>query len=179
MNNTKKLTVSAITVALSVVLMILGAVFEPLDLAVACIASVLVAFVYIEIGSPYTWLVWLCTSLLSALVYSASLMWIFYLFVFGAYPMVKGYVERLPRALWLPLKLLFAAATYTILYLTVSFVLGVELVSGELFGLPTWVVYLLTALLALIAFVAYDVFLTAGIRLYLRRMRPKIKNLLK
>ena len=52
MKETKKLTISAMTVALGVVFMVVGAVFEVLDLSTAVLASLLVVFIYIEIGSP-------------------------------------------------------------------------------------------------------------------------------
>ena len=179
MKSTKKLTVSATVVALGVVFMLIGAVFEPLDLAAACIASVLVAFVFAEIGGAYPYLVWLCTSLISAIVYFAGIMWVAYLFVFGIYPIIKAYIERTAHALWLPLKLCFAALSFSVLYVVTVFVLGVPLISEELFGMPPWVIYLLTALVALAAFVMYDFYLTAAIRLYYYKLRKKIQNILK
>lgn len=179
MRSTKKLTLSAITTALGVTFMMIGAVFEPLDLAVACLASVLVVFVYIEIGSPYTWLVWICTSLITAIVYPASGMWVMYLFLFGLYPMIKAYVERCPVALWWPLKLLFYVATAVALGCTMSFILGLPLVEGDFFGLPTEAVLAILMLIGAVAFVMYDIFLTAGVRMYYKKLRPKIKNILK
>ena len=179
MKNTKKLTVSAIATALGVVLMLIGAVFEPLDLGSACISSVLVAFIYMEIGSPYTYLVWLCTSLITALVYPSGLMWIMYLSVFGFYPIIKGIIEKLPRAVWWPLKLAFGAVSFSVLFVVCTFVLGVSLFEEGFFGLPSEVFYLLMLLLICVCFAAYDIFLTAYIRIYLARIRPKIKKLLK
>ena len=64
MKQTKKLTLSAMIVALGTVFMKLGSIIEVFDLTAAALASMLVAFVYVEIGSPYTWLVWLATSFL-------------------------------------------------------------------------------------------------------------------
>lgn len=179
MKSTKKLTISATVTALGVVFMLIGAIFEPASLAAACIASVLVAFVYAEIGGAYPYLVWLCTSLISAIVYPVGIMWVAYLFVFGIYPIIKAYIERTVHALWLPLKLCYAAVSFTVLYLACTFVLGMPLVSDELFGMPPWLVYLVTALTALVAFVVYDVFLTSAIRLYFYKLRKKIQNLLK
>ena len=179
MKSTKKLTVSSITVALGVVIMLLGAVFEPLDLASACIASVLVAFIYIEIGSPYTYLVWLCTSLISAIVYPSGLMWIMYLSVFGIYPIVKGLIEKAPRGIWWPIKICFGAISSFLLYLVCTFILGVPLIEDGMLGLPKEIYYLLFALLVSVCFVAYDIFLTAYIRVYMIKLRPKFKNLLK
>ncbi|MBQ7362983.1 MAG: hypothetical protein IJW48_00875 [Clostridia bacterium] len=179
MKETKKLAFSAITVALGVAFMLLGAVFEPLDLASSCLASVLLLFIYIEVGAPYTYLVWLCTSLISFIVYPTALMWVMYLLVFGIYPILKGYIERAPRALWWPLKLLFGAVSLTALFLITSFVLGVPLVDEGLFGLPTPVIYAATALLGALCFLLYDIFLTAAVRVYYSKIRNKLKNILK
>ena len=179
MRNTKKLTLSAVTTALGVAFMMIGAVFEPLDLASACIASLLVVFVYIEIGSPYTWLVWLATSLITALVYPASGMWVMYLLLFGLYPMVKGYIERAPRTAWWPLKLVFYAVAATALGATLSFLLGIPLVEEELLGISTEILLGALMLIGAVAFVMYDIFLTAGVGMYYKKLRPKIKNILK
>ena len=96
--------------ALGTALMVLGAVFEVLDLSVCAVASLFVAFVYIEIGAPYTFIVWLLTSLLSFIFFPGSVIWIEYLLVFGIYPIIKAYVERLPRVLWIILKAVYINA---------------------------------------------------------------------
>ena len=173
------MTLSAVTTALGVVFMLIGAVFEPIDLAVSCLSSLLVVFVYIEIGSPYTWLVWLTTSLLTALVYPASGMWVMYLMLFGLYPMIKAYIERSPRAFWWPLKLVFYSISATALGCTLSFILGIPVLEGDLFGLPALGVAVVLLFLGAVAFVMYDVFITAGVRMYFKKLRPKIKNILK
>ena len=83
--------------ALSVVVLALGAVFEALDLTAAALASICIAFIYIEVGAPYTFISWLCTTLLSFLFFPQSLLWIEYLLLYGIYPILKGYIEKLPR----------------------------------------------------------------------------------
>lgn len=177
MRSSKKLTVSAISVALGVVFMALGAVFSSLDLTVVCLASLLVTFVYIEVGAPYTYLVWICTTLLAALFYPASLMWSAYLLVFGIWPILKGAVEKLRHALWLLVKLAYGTLSLSLLFVIEAFVLGIPMES--LFGLPMEVSAVILVLVSVIAFMFYDVFLTVGVRTYYQKIRPKIKNLLK
>lgn len=178
MKETKKLTLSSIAVALGVVFMVIGAVFEPLDLAACCLSSVLVLFVYIEVGRPYTYLTWLATSLITFLIYPSSNMWAMYLLVFGLYPIVKGYIERAPRAVWWWLKLLFGGVSMTGLFLILTFFLGVKMDEG-FFGLPMPAVYALTAVLGAVCFVLYDIYLTAAAGVYETKLRGKIKNILK
>ena len=172
MRQTKKITLSAMIVALGAAFMVLGGFIEVLDLTACAFASVLVAFVYIEIGSPYTWLVWLGTSLATFLF--GSMLWVQYFLIFGIYPILKAYIERLPRRVWFILKLAFINAMLWLI------ILAYELI----FKLPffvidkTWIkvfVYLVMN----VAFIAYDLFITVLIRLYFDRLRNRFKHLLK
>ena len=108
MRQTKKLTLSAVSVALGVVFMVIGGFLDVLDLSACALASLISVFVFIEIGSPYTYLVWLATSLITFVMFPGSAIWIEYLAVFGIYPIIKAYIERAPRFLWLILKLIYA-----------------------------------------------------------------------
>lgn len=178
MKQTKKLAFSSIAVALGVVFMSIGALFEPIDLAVCCLASALMLFIYIEVGAPYTYLTWLCTSLITFLIFPASNMWAAYLLVFGIYPIMKGLIERAPRGLWWLFKLLWGAVSLTGLFLVLMFVLGVKADEG-FFGLPMPAVYAITAVLGAICFVLFDIFLTAAAGVYETKLRSKIKKILK
>ena len=68
MTETKKLTLSAVLCALGVVFMALGSVIEVMDLSVCAFASLIVVFVYLEIGVPYALGVYLATALSSMLI---------------------------------------------------------------------------------------------------------------
>ena len=181
MKQTKKLTLSAMIVALGTVFMVLGAVIEVLDLSAVALASVLVAFVYIELGSPYTWLVWICTTLATFILYQHSAMWFIYLVLFGIYPILKGYIERLPRIFWWPIKLVFANLSFVLMLFGVSLITGMPFINVEetFFGITGKALYAVTWILLNVAFVAYDFFILVMIRFYIERIRPKFKNLLK
>ena len=180
MNDTKKLTLSAILVALGAVFNAVGAFFEIADLSCAALASLCVVLVYIEIGSPYTWLVWLATSLVTALIAPAGSTWPLYLLMFGVFPILKGYVERMNPILWLPLKLVFCNISLVLVALICELVLGLPLfgdeavlgVPAELLRIPLWIFFNL-------AFLLYDYFLTVMARFYLTRLRGKFKKYLK
>ena len=119
MRHTKKLTVSAMAIALTVVFMALGAFVEALDLTVAALASVIMMFVFIEVGSPYTYLVWLGSALLCFVLFPQSFVWINYLLIFGIYPILKSYIERLKRPFWIPVKLVyFNVAAVALIFLS-------------------------------------------------------------
>ena len=167
MKNTKKITISAMLVALGTMFMVVGAVIEVMDLTAVVFASLLVAFAYIELGSPYTYLVWLCTSLATFLLYPYSLMWLMYLLIFGVYPILKGFIEKLPKALWLIVKLVFANVTFTLLVLGTEFIIGVSFFEQEkLFGLPPLAVKAIIWVMMNVMFVLYDYFINVMVRYY-------------
>ena len=187
MRPTKKITLSAMMCALSVAVLALGAVFEALDLTAAALASICIAFIYIEIGAPHTFIAWLCTTLLSFLFFPQSLLWIEYLLLFGLYPILKGYIEKLPRILWWPIKLAVYNLCLFLMTEGMSLILGVDFlgINGDfrnLFSMGAaiwWESPLILWIVANIAFIAYDLFLTVVVLIYLSKYRPKLQKYLK
>jgi hypothetical protein len=181
MKQTKKLTISAMIVALGTVFMVLGAVIEVFDLTAVALSSVLVAFVYIELGSPYTWLVWLCTTLCTFLFYQHSPMWFIYLVLFGIYPILKGYIEKLPKMFWWPIKLVFGNVAFVLMLFGIKLITGLPFIDPNepLFGIKGGALYIVTWVLLNVAFVAYDFFLVVMVRYYLEKLRHKFKKILK
>ena len=161
-------------VALGTVLMLVGSMIEVLDLSVCAIASLIVVFVYIEIGHPYTWLVWLCTSICTALLYSGSVVWVEYFLVFGIYPLIKAYVERMPRWTWFPVKLAFINAVIWAIFAICELLLGLPF-----FGEDTVIMKVALYVLMNVAFIAYDMFITIMVRLYFEKIRRRFKRFLK
>ncbi len=180
MKDTKKLTLSAMIVAIGTLFMVLGAVIEVLDLTAVALASALMAFVYIEIGSPYTWGVWLATTALTFILYQHSVMWFVYLVLFGIYPIIKAYIERLPRPLWFPIKLLFGNAAFILMLLGVSFITGMPFIdtSESFLGISDKALYFVAFVLINLAFIAYDFFITVMVRYYLEKLRPRFSKFL-
>ncbi len=172
MRSTKKLALSAMLVALGAVFMLLGTFVPVMDLTVCALTSVLVAFAYLEIGSPYTWLIWLATSLCSA--FFGGVLWMEYLLIFGIYPIIKAYIERLRRGLWLPMKLLFANVACVLLHFLSLLVTGQSLITEESKLLTAIVIVAMN-----VATLLYDLFLTVMIRFYCDRLRHRFKSFLK
>ena len=168
-------------VALGTLFMVLGAVIEVFDLTAVALSSVLVAFVYIELGSPYTWLVWICTTLCTFLLYQHSPMWMIYLVLFGIYPILKGYIEKLKHIFWWPLKLLFGNAAFVIMLFGVQLITGLPFIDADesFLGITGRAVYVFTWILLNVVFIAYDFFITVMVRFYIVKLRPKFRKLLK
>ena len=175
LRQTKKLTVSAMAVALGVVFMALGFFVEVLDLTAAALCSLVMVFMFIEIGSPYTFMTWLATTLLGFIFFQSSFVWITYGLVFGIYPIVKAYIERLrKRVLWLPLKLAYGAVTIYLLAKVSELLFGIPLVASDN------KIFLAAVYAGLIvAFILYDICITVCVRTYFARFRQRISKLLK
>lgn len=174
MRETKKITLSAMMTALAVALMVLGAVIDTLDLTIVALASFTVVFVEIEIGRPYNFCTWLAASVLSFVFFPQSFVWAEFFLLFGIYPILKGYIERAPRPLWLPIKLVTGNLLFCALYAVIRFFLGITV-----FGYEHWYLNVLLYLLANIIFFAYDKLISAVVRIYLIKYRPKLKKFFK
>ena len=174
MSQTKKITLSALMVALGTVFMVLGAVIEVLDMSVCALASLLVVFIYLEIGSYYPWLVWICTTLATVLMYPGSIIWAEYFLVFGLYPLIKAYIERLPRWSWLIVKLVYINAVVWATFAISELVLGIPFFEEE-----SKILAVATYILMNVAFVMYDFFIVVMVRFYLSKLRPRFSKLLK
>lgn len=164
--STRRLTLGAMFVALSVVLLWLGAVVEVLDLSLAALASLLTVIGVIEYGGSFPWLIWGATSLLSLLLLPSKFPALLYLLFAGIYPMLKSMFEQCHYIVAWILKL---SAFNTALMLLI-------LASDYIFMLPdtgvsfTPVVFLLGNG----AFVLYDIALSKLILFYLFRLRPRL-----
>ena len=172
MKETKKITLSALMCALTVVLLAIASFLGDIDLTILMLSSFCMVFVYLEIGAPYTYLTWIASTLLTLLFFPARYFWILYFLLFGIYPILKGYFERLPRALWWIVKLVYFNAVLWLAIWLLRLLLGVDLLEGE----TVWWRVLLYAL-ANISFVAYDFFITLIVRIYVSKYRERLKRL--
>ena len=162
----RNLTVSAMLSALGTVLLAVGAFVEVLDLSAAVLASLLCVYAVIELPRAYPWMIWLATSLASLLLLPQKTPAMFYALFAGFYPILKQYVERLPRLPQYLLKFLTLHASLGAFYLLLRIFLPTELEGGKWMLLATYG-------LSLVCFVLYDVALTRLITFYLYRLRER------
>ena len=164
---TKYLTVSAMLVALGVILLGLGSLINTLDLTVAALASILCVWAVIEMGKTYAWMIWLVTSFLAILLLPQKPPGCFYLFI-GLYPILKERLERLPRAVEWVLKIVIFHAMIALCWLVLRI-----FVPGEAALEFGWLL-LATYALALVAFLLYDYALTKLISFYLQKLQKRL-----
>ena len=135
MRATKKLTLSAILAALSVVVLLLGSFIEVVDLSAAALASFFVMFAFLEMGTGYAVLLWTAATLSSLLLFpgGASL---FY-GALGLYPLWKAYLEKLPPLPEWALKMLSCNASLASLSLPSAFSAHISAISLQKVICPT------------------------------------------
>lgn len=183
MKQNKKITLSAMAIALGVLFMTLGFFVEVLDMTVAALCSCLMAFVFIEIGAKYAVAVWLGTSVLGAVFFTSSLVWVTFFLVFGIFPILKAFIERLKRPFWIPVKLAFFLVSATAMILVSELILGIpffdDSINLPLIGDNVIVFRIVVYVLLIAALFVYDVFMTVMIRTYFANIRKRIQSLLK
>ncbi len=164
---TRLLALSALFVALSVVVLYLGCFLEVVDLTVAAIASLLVVLAVIELREGYAIMIWLATSILSLMLLPSKFIAVEYACFMGCYPLIKALSERLPTVLSWVIKIVF-----------VNLALGILVVLGHfVFGYPIESAWMLVAtfLLATFTGVVFDIALTKLITLYFARLRKSLR----
>lgn len=181
---TKKLTLSATLAAMGVVLLIIGALIEVLDLSMAALASFFCIFAVIEMGKGYPWMIFAATGILSVIIMPQGLGGWFYLVFFGYYPIIKERLEKLFKPVAWLLKLVVFNVAVTVYGIVCYFFFFGQLkqlfdeVSALMGGMSVGAVVILVVYAVLnLIFVVYDVALTNLITLYLVKLRKKFRFL--
>lgn len=155
--------------ALSVTMLYVGSMLDFLDLTVACFASCVCAFAVIEFGGGAPWLIYLVTSVLSAIIVPQKITAAEYILFAGIYPILKYMMERRIKnniLLW-GVKLVYMAAVLVLFYFASKL-----FVTGEVY---TPVMLAVTAALGIAAFVMFDICLTRLITYYFYKLRKRLR----
>ena len=173
MRGTKKLTLSAMLVALGVIFLGIGALLEVLDISMAVIASLCVIIAIIEYGKGTPWMVYAAISVLSFLLIPNKLPSIFFTLFFGFYPILKEKLEkRKPIVRWIFKELIFNVCLAAIML--IYFLLFFQGLSLNVpISLP-WIIAIAVVLCEGI-FILYDIALTRMITFYVIHLRKRLK----
>lgn len=164
----KRIVVCGVLSALSVLILYLGAIIEVLDLSVSAIASLVVVLIVIEMGYSYAWLTYIAVSILSMIVLPQKLAAIFFAAFMGFYPIVKSYIEKMRSiALRWAIKILTANIALVIFFFAIKIFVPEELETD----LMMWTLYIM----ALVAFVLYDIAISKLITAYFYKFRDRLK----
>lgn len=114
----RRMTVCAMLIALGCVILILGSLLDVLDLCTAALVALIGAVVRVEYGRGYPWAVYAATAILALVLSPQKGAAVVYAAV-GYYPILKSYMERLPRLCCIGLKtLLFVGLEFGLITLT-------------------------------------------------------------
>lgn len=170
MNNrtrVKKITLSGILLAFTVICVFLASVLPTSKLSLYAVSSLFVAVIIIEFGSGAGWAFYLASCILSA-VLVPRLEVIPFIVFFGVYGLVKLYVERLhSRVLEYLLKIVY----FNICLVLGLFFLQQIILDGVKLAAPVYIV----ALVLEAVFLVYDYVYTLFIRFYSSQLKPKLK----
>ncbi len=164
---TRRLAFSAMLSALGVVILYLGSVINVLDLTMVAIASLIIFFAVMELGTPYQYLIYAVTSLISVLILPDKVAAVTYLLVGGIYPILKEMLERLHYIIAWILKLSFFNTVLSLIVAATVYLLNVD-DSDVGFSLMFYGLGNLT-------FVLYDIATTRLITLYLVKLRQRLR----
>jgi hypothetical protein len=164
----KKISLCALLCAVSVVLMLVGSVFQSLDLTVAVAAGLTVAVAMIECGMKWAVMLYFATGILSAVLLPAKTPALFYILIGGVYPIIKSLAEKIKnkKAVWL-LKITGFNLFYTAIIWAGKSLLQINDPIFS-FNIPVYI-------LGNATFVMYDIAFTRLVVLYLKRIRRKLK----
>jgi len=164
---TRFVSVTALLVALSVVILYLASFLPTARVASAAIAGLLTAVAVIECGVLSGVACFVCSSILAAVLLPVKSVALLYILFFGYYPVVKSLAERIKRrALEWAVKIIVFNAALTAAYFLwiLSFMPGVD------FGAWTFV---LLYLAGNICFILYDFAFSMLAGQYLARIYKK------
>ena len=183
---TKRLALSAVLSALSVVILGVGAILEVMDITTTMLASLLLLPIMMCYGNAYACLAYAVTGILALILMPHSMAPFIYLALVGYYPMLKSKLDKLPRwiayllkglLILLVLMLYFFAFYLLMMQGAGTFADAFTLAFGEE-GSHAWVGWA-TVLLAFISFFAYDLLIDKLLILYRCKWQTRVERWIK
>lgn len=163
-----RLSLSALMAALGTVLMLSSNLIPVLTYVAPMLASLTLIPILTEFGKKYAWMTWVVTAGLALLLCADREAAFFYLFI-GWYPILKPKLDRIPsRPVRILSKLALFTAVFVLLFLLLTFVMGLEDMKSEM--LLSIVVYAMLVATMLL----FDRVYERMALLYERRLRNKL-----
>jgi len=163
----KRIALGGILGALAVVCVFLATVLPTNRLSLYALGSFFISVIILENGIKAGWVFYAATSIVSLAVIPEKTGVIPYIAFFGAYGVIKLYIEKLRKiAVEWALKLVYFNACLAAGALAAKELFGIGLSASVPYGL-------LTAALE-IAFIIYDYVYTLFINYYRTRLRPRL-----
>lgn len=175
MKRTNKVTLCALMSSLAVVLM-LCAYFPYLTYAIPAFAGLCIMVVMLEVGSSWALSSFITSAVITVLFCEPEAM-LLYVFLFGYYPILKAFIERINNLLleW-PIKLIFFNAVVILVYNFIAGLFGITITFESDIG--KYAIYGLLGL-ANAVFIVYDITVSRMAAFYFITIQPKLRKILK
>lgn len=175
MKRNVKVAFCALMAALSTVFMLLS-YFPYFTYAVPAFSGLLIMVVLIEVGGKWPIITYIVTSVL-VFMFAETEAKLMYILLFGYYPAVKAYIERIGnRFLQYLIKFAVFNEAVIVLYGVLAKVLGLDIIWQGEYGYLTAIAFLV---LGNITFWLYDKVLVRMAAVYLSRIHPAVAKIFK
>ncbi len=166
MKNVKKLALASVLASLAAVLLIVGSIFEILDLTISAVASFTVIISITELKSKYAFAVFGVSSLLSLIFMPMRTAPLYYVFFLGWYPILKYALAKTNRVVSWIIKLFCFNISGALLIIFFK----------SLFGITDFTFIITAGLLICgnVFFVVYDIALSGIITIYIVKFRKML-----
>ena len=175
LKRTKKITLSALFCALSVVVLLVGSFLQVADIALSMLASAILMLALIEMGQSFAVMIYFATSLLSLLFLPSKFIAAVYLVFSGLYPLIKRFFDAKGKVIAIFLKLVYFNLALALALVGARFLFPLE-VDGEKY---TFLFLLAYFAVANIAFWLFDLVLQRGAMVYMVRYRHRFRRFFK
>lgn len=168
-----KITLPAILTGLCIVCLLIGSIW-PVKAAMSIAASFIITVIVCECGHKHAWLSYIAVSVISFLLIPKKMIVYVFILLFGFYPILKHYIEKLSK---LTLEWIIKLLCFNIALIIAYFVINQFLIpwlDAEFVGfIFKYIAAIIAALEAM--FVVYDLGLSYFIKVYYERIRSIIR----
>lgn len=161
----KEITLSAVLIALTIVILYLNLLLPISTISILTLASLLIPIALIRGSMKSAILVYISSSIIGFFILPINIILLYILF-FGIYGIVKFYIEKINE---LPLEIFIKIVFFNII-LFLSFFIFKSFIAIEITKLPIWLFFIM----AQIVFLVFDYALTLLISFYLERIHSKL-----
>lgn len=174
---THKVALGGIISALSLVAMLLSAVFPFAEYTCPALAGIVLIALVLEFNKKTALLAYAAIGILSIIIVPNKEAAILFVGFLGYYPILKSCLEQSKSRIleWI-FKISIFNVAVLLSYFVVIYLLGMTDVLNDMQQFAKYGVFILLGL-ANIAFIIYDFALTQLIGLYLERIKPKLKKI--
>lgn len=175
-NISYKIALGGIISSLCIICMFLTGVMPILYILLPMIAGILIMIMTVEVNSRWAFLTYLSTSLISVIITFDKESTLFYILLFGHYPIIKKYIDLIKNKL---LRIIIKALIFNTCIISISF-LTIHLLCmtefyDELFEKGPIVIFLLLGVMNFIC-MAYDISLNGIFETYCSSLKPRLRR---